>query len=596
MDASGSPGAAPRVSRTELVWPGKYGNGASPDSPERRRISFEAAELHPGLLEDPGTAWRNRLYLGDNLDVLGSLLEELSGGIDLIYLDPPFATGLDFKAAVEVGEGRGVRGQDGARLPGSRRRRDGAVEGSAYRDVWGSDPGPYLVMLQERMEAVRTLLAPSGTVFVHVDRRAAHHVKLLLDDVFGPERLLNEIIWCYTGPSSPGMRAFSNKHDSIFWYAKGPTWTFNVDAVRLPYKESTKRNEGRRTGFTTGNPDLVVVLNPLGKYPEDWWTIPVEAPASAVRTGYPTQKPERLLERVIRAASNPDSLVADFFCGSGTTLAVAEKLGRRWIGSDTSPLAVHTVRKRILGIAGRRSFEIREERRAESRRGPLPGSASTSAPIERRALELHGASFAAEGEGWVEGSRGDVLVLVKLEDEPLTIDRARSALDACRRARARELHVLSLAWEPGAPDIFHAGAAETGAAVSLFRIAREAAGSPLCIVEVPRLDVEVSVAGPRCAAASVRGLVFRHRERLSGAARDKAVAWSDLLDFWSVDWDWRGGPLEADFVACRTRAVRAIPLECSTSGYGAPGAYRVLVEAVDIFGNAAWALRLVNVS
>ena len=356
MERGGEARGAGSVPRTELVWPGK-GTPAGPAPPpaplrtvervDPTRIQAGGAREIFGPAPDASPGVPNRLVLGDNLDVLGSLEAELAGRIDLIYVDPPFATGSDFRIAVEVGGSR----------PGTRRRGP-TVEGIAYRDARGPDLGAYLEALHARLVLMRRFLSPRGTIWVHLDRRAAHPAKLVLDEVFGEHRLINEIAWCYTGPGSPGMRGFSNKHDTLFWYANGSRWTFNVDAVRLPYKESTKRNEGRRTGFTTGNPDLVVVLNPLGKHPEDWWAIPVEAPASRVRTPYPTQKPEKLLERILLASSREGDLVADFFSGSGTSLAVAEKLGRRWLGCDSSRFAIHTARKRLLEIPGARPFEI----------------------------------------------------------------------------------------------------------------------------------------------------------------------------------------------------------------------------------------------
>jgi len=326
-------------------------------------VPLEVAETYGGDRPSPVASeggWRNRLIHGDNLQILQSLQEDLGGKIDLVYMDPPFATGSDFLVAMEIGE---------ADLRGIRSRTNPPAAETAYRDSWGRDLGPYLDMLYERLSGLRPLLAPNATVFVHVDRRVAHHVKFLLDEVFGEERLINEIVWCYTGPSSPGMKAFANKHDVIFWYGNGPSWTFNVDLVRLPYNPSTKRNEGRRTGFTTGNPDLVVTLNALGKFPEDWWTIPVEAPASSVRTSYPTQKPERLLRRILLAASNEGALVADFFCGSGTTLAVAEKLGRRWVGCDSSRFAIQTTRKRLLGIDRHKAFDLLRPENCADRNG-----------------------------------------------------------------------------------------------------------------------------------------------------------------------------------------------------------------------------------
>jgi adenine specific DNA methylase Mod len=237
----------PVGTRTELVWPGKYGaDGCRKEAPPMP-VSLAVADTYRG--DSPAAAsdsdWRNRLIHGDNLQVLHSLGEDLVGKIDLVYMDPPFATGSDFLVAMEIGE---------ADLRGIRSSRNPPAAEIAYRDSWGSDLGPYLDMLYDRLSGLRPLLAPNGTVFVHVDRRVAHHVKFLLDEIFGEERLINEIVWCYTGPSSPGMKGFANKHDVIFWYANGPSWTFNVDLVRLPYNPSTKRNEGRRTGFTTGEP------------------------------------------------------------------------------------------------------------------------------------------------------------------------------------------------------------------------------------------------------------------------------------------------------------------------------------------------------
>jgi DNA modification methylase len=336
----------------ELHWPGKLDLSAFTARVAAAPVPIETRESYGASLEasnGPASAWRNLLVQGDNLDAARGLSPSLAGKIDLIYIDPPFATGSDRQVALEIGEG-GLRS--------ARRREGGMATRKAYRDDWAGDRAGYLEMMRLRLAALRQLLAPTGSMFVHLDRRVAHHVKFLLDEVFGEQRLINEIAWCYTGPSSPGMRCFANKHDIIFWYARGSRWTFNADPVRLPYSESTQRNEGRRTGFTTGNPNLVVALNPRGKFPEDWWHIPVEAPASVLRTSYPTQKPERLLERIILAASREGDIVADFFCGSGTTLAVAERLGRRWVGCDASAVAIHTTRKRLLGMAGRRAFDV----------------------------------------------------------------------------------------------------------------------------------------------------------------------------------------------------------------------------------------------
>jgi site-specific DNA-methyltransferase (adenine-specific) len=210
-----------------------------------------------------------------------------------------------------------------------------------------NDMMAYLAMMAIRLVELRRVLKSTGSIYLHCDPTASHYLKLVMDAVFGHSHFLNEIVWCYTGPSSPGMRIFGRKHDIIFWYARGSKWTFNVDAVRLPYAESTKRNEGRRTGWTTGNPNSIVQLNPLGKWPEDWWRMHVLPPAARERLGYPTQKPEALLERIIQASSNEGDLVLDPFCGCGTTIAVAERLKRRWIGIDSSSVAIELTKQRL---------------------------------------------------------------------------------------------------------------------------------------------------------------------------------------------------------------------------------------------------------
>lgn len=205
----------------------------------------------------------------------------------------------------------------------------------------------YLTIMAIRCWYIREMLNETGSFFYHCDPTMSHYVKAILDFIFGRENFRNEFIWCYTGPSSPGMKQFAKKHDVIFWYSKGSKWTFNVDSVRLPYKESTLANQGRKTGFTTGNPNLVCELNPLGKFPEDWWVHNVIAPVSKEKLGYDTQKPEALLERLILVASNPGDIVADFFLGGGTTIAVADRLDRNWIGTDINARAIQITSERL---------------------------------------------------------------------------------------------------------------------------------------------------------------------------------------------------------------------------------------------------------
>ena len=192
------------------------------------------------------------------------------------------------------------------------------------------------------------LLAPHGTLYLHLDWHADAYARLLLDEIFGREHLLNEIIWTYHGPS-PIRRAFNRKHDTILVYTKGDNYTFNADAVREPYHPNTVKTfaSSSKAGFGKV-PDLE-----RGKVPEDWWYFPVVARLHNERTGYPTQKPEALVERILLASSNPGDLVADFFCGSGTFPVTAARHDRRFLAGDVSWRAIHTTRERLIDVFGK---------------------------------------------------------------------------------------------------------------------------------------------------------------------------------------------------------------------------------------------------
>jgi DNA modification methylase len=284
--------------------------------------------VYPQGVGYPSSDPENHLVLGDNLAVMAALLPEYRGRIDLIYADPPFFTNRRYP--VRIGRGEDSRRPQGWQL----------AEG--YPDQW-TDIDSYLDMLYPRLRLMHELLSPTGTLYLHLDWHADAYARLLLDEIFGPDRLLNEIIWVYHGPS-PIRSAFNRKHDTILVYTRGEKYTFNVDAVRQPYNPQTVKTfaSSAKAGFGKV-PDLE-----RGKVPEDWWYFPVVARLHRQRSGYPTQKPEALLERIILASSNPGDLVADFFCGSGTAPLVAARLQRRFIASDVRFRAIHTTRVRLV--------------------------------------------------------------------------------------------------------------------------------------------------------------------------------------------------------------------------------------------------------
>ncbi|HMB22179.1 MAG: DNA-methyltransferase [Chloroflexota bacterium] len=305
----------------ELTWPGKKFTQSTPASLMQDSI------IYPGGCGYPDSAPVNRLILGDNLSVMTALLHDYEGCINLIYVDPPFFTNR--KYPTRIGRGEDSRKPDEWQL----------AEG--YHDHW-DHLDSYLDFLYQRLHLMHRLLAPNGTLYLHLDWHADAYARLLLDEIFGAHRLLNEIIWTYHGPS-PIRRAFNRKHDTILAYVKGDDYTFNADAVRAPYNENTVKtfHSSAKAGFGKV-PDLE-----RGKVPEDWWYFPVVARLHNERTGYPTQKPLGLLERVILASSNPGDIVADFFCGSGTTPFVAAQHGRAFIACDETFRALHTTRSRL---------------------------------------------------------------------------------------------------------------------------------------------------------------------------------------------------------------------------------------------------------
>jgi len=324
----------------------------------------------------------SRLILGDNLRVMWSLLPDLEGEIDLIYADPPFFTNRGYPARIG-------RGED-SRQPEEWELAEG------YQDEW-EDLDAFLDMLYPRLVLMHRLLSDQGSLYLHLDWHANSYARILLDEIFGYEQLNNEIIWTYHGPS-PIRSAFNRKHDTILFYTKSDEYTFNVDVVRIPYSDSTVEtfNSSTKAGFGK-TPDLE-----RGKVPEDWWYFPVVARLHSERTGYPTQKPEDLLQRIILASSNPGDVVADFFAGSGTTAAVASRLGRRFIASDAQWRAIHTTRSRFVQDAARRKEE-----------GEHAGELHAPFLIQRE-NNMPDTTYAPLSEEWEDW--------IKLEEDQLTLN------------------------------------------------------------------------------------------------------------------------------------------------------------------------------
>ena len=286
----------------------------------------------------------NTFYHGDCLFVLKHDVEPES--VDLIYLDPPFFTGKVQKGKWRP-EAMEVSYEDSKQFWSEKAdmMREKAPFWLRHIALERPDFASYLYYMMERLKACKNVLRKTGTIYLHCDYRASHYLKMAMDEIFGYGSFRNEIIWCYTAPTN--LRAdFPRKHDTIFRYTKGDKWTFNWKDISVPYSDETVARTHRGAGlqglYGTKSPEEKHKqrLKPSGKIPEDWWiTIPRLQGNSIEKVGYPTQKPELLLERIIRVSSNEGDLVLDPFCGCGTAAIVASRWNRRFIGIDidTSP-------------------------------------------------------------------------------------------------------------------------------------------------------------------------------------------------------------------------------------------------------------------
>ena len=276
---------------------------------------------------------KNLLICGDNLKALDDLKKQRIK-VDLIYLDPPFFSNKHYE--VVWGDEAEVR---------------------SFKDRWAGGIKVYIEWMKERAVKMYDVLKDTGSFYLHCDWHASHHLRLMLDDVFGHNHFQNEIIWCYR-QGGRSERNFPKKHDTIFFYTKGKEWTFNADAIRVQY-HGTGGYQTSGLGVTSKVTGRTYKPNPLGKIPEDWWDIPALPPMDKERLGYPTQKPEALLEKIIKASSNKNDIVLDPFCGCGTTMFVAHRLNRKWMGIDISPTAISVIEKRIekLGAIKNKDFE-----------------------------------------------------------------------------------------------------------------------------------------------------------------------------------------------------------------------------------------------
>jgi adenine-specific DNA-methyltransferase len=543
---AGKPRLLPReITQPELIWPGKYDeDGALVESP---RVCLPLQTVETFGAE---AAWRNKLIWGDNLLVMQSLLPEYAGKIDLIYIDPPFATGTDFSFGRQL----------------------------AYRDTW--KPNPYLMMMAERLRLIRELLSPGGSLFLHCDWHVGHLLRTVGDEVFGTENFLNEIVWYYYNKFQGNVKRFACNHDVVFWWRKSAAYQFRPQLEKRAEGKVRQlaRHWDKEKGSIVnakGADGRVIYRETDERTVDDVWRIPMLQPADRTENcGFPTQKPEALIRRILLAASSEGDLVADFFCGSGTLPVVAEKLHRRWIACDLGRWGVHTTRKRMLGVHTHTSFEVLSSGRCERRHWYGTAFANGQDDYVAFILKLYGA--------WsTGGKKGEALVHVGRVDSPITAKEITLAVNECAQWKYEELHVLGWEWEPACRDQI-AG----GVKVRLLQIPAEvmetqaAQKGDVRFFPLAWLDAGIVQAGDLAVQVVLTNFTIPHID-----SADERESWSDYIDYWAVDWDFQNDVFHQDWAAWRTRKDGTLPLTSCPHTYEDLGRRRVLVRVIDVFGN-----------
>lgn len=528
------------------------------------------AEQLPGWWPE---GWKNKLVWGDNKYIMSSLLNEFAGKINLIYIDPPFATGADFSINIKLGDLEWTKEAS-------------VIEEKAYRDTWGKGLDSYLQMIYDRLVLMRELLSDNGSIYVHLDWHVGHYVKIIMDEIFGKENCRNEIIWCYTGPSRQS-RDFPDKHDVVLRYTKSENYVFNIDLLRVPYKKSSLAT-GRTTLTGRKDDEYLLELDKRGKLPEDWWAdIATIGYKHSEILDFPTQKPEALLERIIKASSNEGDIVADFFCGSGTTGTVAEKLGRRWIMSDLSKFAIHTARKRLLNIPDCKPFEVLNLGQYQRHKLKENGN-KLGVRYYKFILDLYRGE-ALPGFTWIHGKKTGRMVHIGGVDSIVTEREVRDAVGECKEVGGKAMDILGWDFEMGLHDLVDRIGNEYGVKIKLVQIPREAlevkspAREDIKFFDLNYLKLAHGIKG-KSVKVTLKDFVIANPEYLPEDVRNRIKKYTDLIDYWAVDFDYKNDTFHNMWQSFRTKKHPKLSTEAPYT-YENKGKYQVLVKVVDIFGN-----------
>src|SRR3989304_2975519 len=645
----------------ELTWDGKYDAKGNRVAPLRVKLPFQtvetvnaSAQQRQMMLDLSGgkrTEWRNRLIWGDKKYVFPSLLDEFAGKVDLIYIDPPFNVGADFSFVAtipDIPETEEEETETFVKYPN-------LIEQKAYRDTWSKGIDSYVEWLDDALIILFELLSDKGSIFVHLDNNVGHYVKVFLDEIFGKDNFINQVIWQKVRVSKSQTVGFGSVHDVLFFYSKSKNFIFNEQYIDYDdsYIDShynlTEEKTGRKYGlwdftqsgsgsarkfldkiidpppgkhwiwsqeridqglieerivFTSkGTPRLKRYLDEAkGNRLSDIWSEILDINSMAKeRLDYPTQKPEGLLERIIKGSTKEGNLVLDCFIGSGTTAAVAERLGRHWIGCDLGRFAIHTTRKRLLGIPSVRPFVVQNLGKYERQTWQVAefGGKKQAEAIQKQyrnfILDLYFAR-PIDGYAWLEGIKDGRMVHVGSVDSPVAYNDLTQILIEFRKAMGtgkdapKVAAVDVLGWD-FAFEINEVGIQQA-----------EAAGINLRCLKIPRevMDPKAVEQGDvkffELAALAVETKTKKLELELKltdftippdDVPEDvqKAIKhWSQWIDYWAVDWDNKEDTFHNQWQTYRTRQDKSLKLETSHD-YDQAGEYLVMVKVIDILGN-----------
>jgi DNA modification methylase len=616
------------IKKNELVWLGKYNEDGKLNPVERpgpypfqiveaiNAPKVERQASSSGLFDnwkgDEGETfekgWKNKLIWGDNKLIMSSLLEKYAGKINLIYIDPPFATGADFKVNIEIGD-------EGGEVT----KEHSVLEEKAYRDTWGKGLDSYLQMIYERLVLMKELLAENGSIYVHLDWHVGHYVKVMMDEIFGyggtdKSGFRNEITWAYRTGGAPGKDPrFSKKHDLILFYSKSDKLKFNKFKERIYYEKAFFTPQKDESGRYYADVILRDVLEDEINLVLDKGLLKISVKpvinVSAERLDFDTQKPEGLLQVLVMATTDPGDIVADFFCGSGTTLAVAEKLGRRWVGCDLSRYAIHVTRKRFLEIENSKDL-LDEEGKAKYGQKAKPFEILNLGKYERQLwqvktfnkkdekqilyeylafiLKLYGAE-PVSGFSRIHGKKDSALVYVGAVDSPVTIQECIDAIKDCKQVEQKELHILGWEWEMGLNDAIDEIAKNEGIKLKLRIIPMEVLDSEavkkgdIRFFELAHFKVGIKQ-DKRNVTVELKDFVIPHTDLIPQEVKDTIIKWSDWVDYWAVDFDFQNDTFNNTWTSYRTKKDRALQLKAGPYKYDKAGKHKVFVKVIDIFG------------